>query len=115
MCDLSLLCGAAQGKTFEAREKCHPSLASEKRYPSERFPVLAFVGAPANFPVQQENLALQAHLSWSDAVLNRARHFIRTSLRAPFVGIHLRNGIDWVRPAGLCRSGTKQGKHLARQ
>ncbi|XP_077552460.1 GDP-fucose protein O-fucosyltransferase 1-like [Haemaphysalis longicornis] len=66
-------------------------------YPSERFPVLAFVGAPANFPVQQENLALQAHLSWSDAVLNRARHFIRTSLRAPFVGIHLRNGIDWVR------------------
>ncbi|XP_077561382.1 GDP-fucose protein O-fucosyltransferase 1-like isoform X2 [Haemaphysalis longicornis] len=66
-------------------------------YPSERFPVLAFVGAPANFPVQQENLALQAHLSWSDAVLNRARHFIRTNLRAPFVGIHLRNGIDWVR------------------
>lgn len=77
----------------------HPDMARRWKdtYPSERYPVLAFVGAPANFPVQQENLALQSYLSWSDTVLNRARHFIRTSLRAPFVAVHLRNGIDWVR------------------
>ncbi|KAH7982676.1 hypothetical protein HPB52_006492 [Rhipicephalus sanguineus] len=68
-----------------------------RRYRADRYPVLAFVGAPATFPVQQENLALQSYLIWSDTVLNKARHFIRTGLRVPFVGIHLRNGIDWVR------------------
>lgn len=69
----------------------------KEKYPADKYPVLAFVGAPATFPVQQENLALQSYLVWSDTVLNKARHFIRTSLRVPFVGIHLRNGIDWVR------------------
>ncbi|XP_065310183.1 GDP-fucose protein O-fucosyltransferase 1 isoform X2 [Dermacentor albipictus] len=69
----------------------------KEKYPADRYLVLAFVGAPATFPVQKENLALQSYLVWSDTVLNMARHFIRTSLRVPFVGIHLRNGIDWVR------------------
>ncbi|XP_064457674.1 GDP-fucose protein O-fucosyltransferase 1-like [Ornithodoros turicata] len=69
-----------------------------KRYPASEYPVLAFMGAPASFPVQEENLALHSHLMWSDMVLNRAKHFIRTVLpKGPFVGIHLRNGVDWSR------------------
>lgn len=67
------------------------------KYPPSRWPVLAFTGAPASFPVQEENLPLQAHLAWSDSVLHRAKHFVASTLKAPFVGIHLRNGIDWER------------------
>lgn len=78
----------------------HSNMAElwNKRYPASTYPVLAFTGAPATFPVQQENLGLQSHLVWSDHVLNQAKHFIRTVLpKGPFVGIHLRNGIDWSR------------------
>ncbi|EZA62421.1 hypothetical protein DMN91_003426 [Ooceraea biroi] len=68
-----------------------------EHYPAT-WPVLAFAGAPATFPVQLENKHLQKCLVWNDDILNRAKTFIRTALpRGAFVGVHLRNGIDWVR------------------
>uniref|UniRef100_A0A182JU40 GDP-fucose protein O-fucosyltransferase 1 n=1 Tax=Anopheles christyi TaxID=43041 RepID=A0A182JU40_9DIPT len=69
-----------------------------ERYPGDKWPVLAFTGAPAVFPVQQENLLLHRYLRWSVKYESEAKQFIRDSLpRGAFIGIHLRNGIDWVR------------------
>lgn len=68
------------------------------RYPADKFPILAFTGAPAPFPVQEDNRRLQQYLIWSDEILKKAKDFIKTMVpKGPFVGIHLRNGLDWVK------------------
>ncbi|XP_072389899.1 GDP-fucose protein O-fucosyltransferase 1 [Diabrotica undecimpunctata] len=70
----------------------------KEKYPPKQYPVLAFTGAPASFPVQQENLPLQKYLEWSDNIEKKAENFIKKVLpKGAFIGIHLRNGIDWVR------------------
>uniref|UniRef100_A0A1B6ILL0 GDP-fucose protein O-fucosyltransferase 1 n=1 Tax=Homalodisca liturata TaxID=320908 RepID=A0A1B6ILL0_9HEMI len=70
---------------------------SAKYNPSE-WPVLAFAGAPASFPVQLENRDLHRYLKWNTAMSNSANEFIKTKMpKGGFIGIHLRNGIDWVR------------------
>lgn len=60
---------------------------------------MAFTGAPASFPVQNENRKLQKHLKWKDSLKEQAQEFIKANLLkgGGFLGIHLRNGIDWVR------------------
>ncbi|XP_066943775.1 GDP-fucose protein O-fucosyltransferase 1 [Macrobrachium rosenbergii] len=68
-----------------------------ERYPADVWPVLAFTGAPASFPVQLSNRHLHKHLLWNEDITNKAVEFIKTLPRGPFVGIHLRNGIDWER------------------
>lgn len=69
----------------------------QKRYPAVTWPVLAFTGAPASFPVQIENKQFQKCLNWNNDMLNKAKTFIKEKLpKGAFVGIHLRNGIDWV-------------------
>nr|CAG4647741.1 EOG090X02RM [Moina brachiata]SVE92902.1 EOG090X02RM [Moina brachiata] len=78
----------------------HQNMAAKwnAKYHSNLWPVLAFTGAPASFPVQKENVKLHQHLEWSDVIANRAIDFIRNTLPiGPFVGIHLRNGVDWER------------------
>jgi len=68
------------------------------KYPPQEIPVLAFTGAPASFPVQAENRNLHQYLVWSTKIKNQAIDFIRSTLPVgPFVGIHLRNGVDWTR------------------
>lgn len=68
------------------------------KYPPEKWPVIAFTGAPASFPVQAENVYLQKYLKWSDKIDKKANEFIKRFLpRGAFIGIHLRNGIDWIR------------------
>ncbi|KAF2366620.1 GDP-fucose protein O-fucosyltransferase [Trinorchestia longiramus] len=69
----------------------------QAKYPAAEWPVLAFTGAPASFPVQQENRALQQYLVWSESLDNQAQEVIDRLPRGPFVGIHLRNGVDWER------------------
>ena len=67
------------------------------KYPSAKWPVLAFTGAPASFPVQLENKKLQKYLQWNDEMVGKAKSFIKEKLPpGAFIGIHLRNGIDWV-------------------
>lgn len=69
-----------------------------ERYPAEHWKVIAFTGAPAAFPVQQENLHLHKYLQWSDGINKIAENFVKKILpKGAFIGIHLRNGIDWIR------------------
>lgn len=69
-----------------------------EKYPADKWPVLAFVGAPATFPVQIENRALHKYLEWNNDIADKAKTFIKTVLPVGgFIGIHLRNGVDWVR------------------
>lgn len=69
-----------------------------ERYPPVKWPVLAFTGAPASFPVQLENKVLQKYLKWSEEIANIAKSFIQKVLsKGPYFGIHLRNGVDWSR------------------
>lgn len=69
-----------------------------EKYPPSEWPVLAFTGAPAIFPVIESDRHLQKYLKWSVDVQKRARDFIKTTLpKGAFIGIHLRNGMDWVR------------------
>lgn len=69
-----------------------------KRYPADIWPVLAFTGAPAAFPVQEENISLQKYMIWSENLQNKANHWIRSTLpKGAYIGVHLRNGVDWTR------------------
>lgn len=69
-----------------------------ERYNPRDWRVIAFTGAPASFPVQEENLHLHKYLKWSDEIDSKANSFIKKSLpKGAFIGIHLRNGIDWIR------------------
>ena len=68
------------------------------KYPASQWPVLAFTGAPAPYPVQKENVILHKYLKWTDEMVEKAETFIKDQLPSgPFVGIHLRNGVDWRR------------------
>lgn len=68
------------------------------RFPANRFPVLAFSGAPASFPVQRENAELQKYFRFSAEVTARAKDFVKQHIpKGAFIGVHLRNGIDWTK------------------
>ncbi|XP_011506504.1 PREDICTED: LOW QUALITY PROTEIN: GDP-fucose protein O-fucosyltransferase 1 [Ceratosolen solmsi marchali] len=69
-----------------------------QKYTSAKWLVLAFTGAPASFPVQLENKILQKCLIWNNDIINEAKSIIKETLPpGAFIGIHLRNGVDWVR------------------
>lgn len=68
------------------------------KYPAIDWPVLAFTGAPASFPVQKENIHLQKYLIWTNGMQTKATNWVKTTLaKGAYLGIHLRNGIDWKR------------------
>ena len=55
------------------------------------------MGAPGSFPVHAEDRWLQKFVQWSVKIEKKAKEFITSVLKnEPFVGIHLRNGIDFV-------------------
>jgi peptide-O-fucosyltransferase len=68
------------------------------RFPPEKYPVLTFRGAPAAFPVQPKHRELQRYLVFSHRIQEEAYNYIESHFRGQkFVGLHLRNGADWVR------------------
>ena len=59
--------------------------------------MLAFAGAPAAFPVAAHNVELHRYLRWASLIENESENFIRDEIKErPYLGIHLRNGVDWV-------------------
>lgn len=69
-----------------------------EKYDAQTWPVIAFTGAPAAFPIQSENVHLHKYLQWSDYIDKKADEYIKKFLpKGAFIGIHLRNGIDWIR------------------
>lgn len=67
------------------------------RFPVKDYPVLAFTSAPGHFPAREKDRYLQKYIRWSSKITSQAKKFIDTYLSRPFVGIHLRNDIDWIR------------------
>lgn len=68
------------------------------KYPGSEWPVLAFTGAPATFPVQAENVGLQRYLAWQPNLKSTANSWMIANLpKGAYIGIHLRNGMDWGR------------------
>lgn len=84
----------------------------KEKFPGKKFPVMAFTGAPASFPVEKENIGLHRYLQWSDEIQNMVDRFIAKELPSgPFLAVHLRNGGDWT---NVCKhvSETSRGRHL---
>jgi hypothetical protein len=72
---------------------------------------MAFSSAPGSFPVEPKNRQLQAYFKWASGnfdynfplftsvvlvIRDEAKTFVDMHLTRPFVGIHLRNNVDWV-------------------
>jgi len=54
-------------------------------------------GAPAPYPMNPENWPLQKYLKFSKRISDESEGYIDHNFKdQSFVGIHLRNGIDWV-------------------
>ena len=67
------------------------------RFPPEKYPVIALKGAPAKYPIVQEDRHLQKYLKWADSIVDSAEHYIQANFpKQKYLGIHLRNGVDWV-------------------
>ncbi|XP_071948463.1 GDP-fucose protein O-fucosyltransferase 1-like [Antedon mediterranea] len=75
-------------------------------FPVSTYPVLAFSGAPAAFPVNAENRKLHIFLQWSNFINSEAEDFIAKELSdGPFVGVHLRRGSDFKKACEHATSG----------
>lgn len=69
----------------------------KEMYPPRKYPVIAMRGAPASFPVEQKYAVLQNYLFWSESIERQANQYIEDNFEGKeFVGIHLRNGVDWI-------------------
>ena len=69
----------------------------DRAFPLDQNFVLAFMGAPASYPVSEANRHLQKYIEWSDKINHFTSSFIASNLQRPYLGIHLRNGMDWKR------------------
>lgn len=67
------------------------------RFPADKYPVVALKGAPAPFPMKPEHRELAKYMQWSDEIIDQGQQYIQENFpNQKYIGIHLRNGIDWV-------------------
>ena len=72
--------------------------AWQERYPAEAYPVIALMAAPAPFPMRVRNWGLQKYVRFSEDIEKQTDKFMKGFIgEKTFVGIHLRNGLDWKR------------------
>ena len=103
------------GVDFVRDEAYHISYLEDdkwkRKYPGDKYPVLAFRGAPASFPVQPQHRSLQRHLVFTEEVTGPGDHYIKENFgKEKFVGLHLRNGIDWQK---ACNHVSGQERYMA--
>lgn len=68
-----------------------------RTFPPSQYPVIALKGAPASYPIKAEHRSNQMYMKWSDSMNEQVDDYIeKTFGKEKFIGIHLRNGIDWV-------------------
>jgi len=78
----------------------------ESRFPKWTNRVMAFMGAPAPYPVTRENRGIQKHVEWNEIIQSQRDEIIRTKLIGSYLAVHLRNGADWLR---ACDHVTDEG------
>ena len=62
--------------------------------------MIALKGAPARYPVEEQYSPLHKYLQWAEDVEDETDHYIRNTFQGEkFIGIHLRNDLDWVSDA----------------
>ncbi|XP_071809326.1 GDP-fucose protein O-fucosyltransferase 1-like [Asterias amurensis] len=70
----------------------------DERFPPKEHPVIALRGSPGSYPMLGGNRAIQKYFKWESKFFQEAGTYIKETFQDEgFVGIHLRNGIDWVR------------------
>lgn len=66
-------------------------------FPPDKYPVIALKGAPATYPIRKSDRENQKYVVWSDDVNDQVNNFIKKTFGdEKFIGIHLRNGPDWL-------------------
>jgi len=84
--------------SFKGGLSYHSGAAAwNKEYPVDEHPVLAFMGAPASYPVLENDRKIQTYIEWTASINSTVSNFVKKKVKGPYVGIHLRNGLDWVR------------------
>lgn len=82
-----------------------------KRFPADKEPVVALKGAPAPYPMAKDTVPLQKYLQWSSVIEGEAQsHITKLFGDDPFIGIHLRNGVDW---SNACKNVEGESKFMA--
>ncbi|CAH8497564.1 unnamed protein product [Schistosoma intercalatum] len=79
----------------------------DQLFPSETYPVLAFIGPPSSFPVRPENRQFHRYLEWNSHINLVTENFINRWLNKPVVGVHLRNGEDFSNACSHLKSGLR--------
>lgn len=67
-------------------------------YPADKYPVIAFTGAPGAFPVEEYNVHLHKYIKWSIEIESKAMKFLKrmNKKNEKTIGIHMRIGMDFV-------------------
>ncbi|CAF4484360.1 unnamed protein product [Rotaria socialis] len=65
-------------------------------FPFVRYPVIALKDAPASFPMEARYRSLQKYMTWSENIINEVQQHQKNLFNnESYIGIHLRNDLDW--------------------